>query len=760
MAQLQDFISTYGPLAEDISQETGLDSAVVLGHMAQETGFGQHISGNNLFGITPNGKLAQYPDVSSAGQAYVNLMKGRYAPATKLQSPNDQIAALTNLGYGPGAADAAANPQNAAGQGYANAIATNAAKLRNAGFGMTAKNTMTPEQMEQETNPPAPPKQAMTPEQMEHETNPLPTKTPEEMEAETNPQATPTGPVMSPEDAAAMSMGGGVPANAPPQGASVPPTIALPTQQGVESYLNQPPAPGFTRSSVLPIAVNPDIHNLSGIQFDPRGPINSLTNLLQSNSPQAVAQRGNITPEMAMTLLGGAASGGGLNPLARSVPTQAFTGPEISAAQAAATNAKRDPIVAPLSQDFKANPLAPDLAAKLAPEPPPGSVGAMGTPSSMIPALTPAEAATAEGRQFQQTAIDRQDSGQDRSIYVPNSKPTDGTMNPQISPTENALRNFDPQSFKKSDDENNAARVEYLDSRTSDPIALQNMKETRDTQATTDLAPMKADPQPVDLQPVKDIVERQLQEGGEDRGLVASTLNSVAKTLQDADGNLRTDPNRIYNGARKNITDMLARGKADPASNEATATAHLMEIKSALDDAISQSNPSFETYLNNYQKNSMPLDEADVLANVRSKVVNGQGNMMLGALNQQLANIVKARANPAVNPAKSLTPDSMDMLFNLKADLQRKAYAESMNQGVGSNTVRQTLQAAKTGTLNPLLSGAIGLATDVATAHFAGPLGLIGRRVMTAGTNKLLDRRTAKANNALNSQVDQMINPR
>lgn len=562
-------------------------------------------------------------------------------------------------------------------------------------------------------------------------------------------------PVMSPEDAASMSMGGGAPANPPPVGASVPPT--LPSQGAVESYLNQPPAPGFTRSSLLPIAVNPDIHSMAGIQFDPRGPINALTGLIQSNSPQAVAQRGNITPEMAMTLLGGAASGGGLNPLARTMPTEAFAGPQISAAQAAASQASRDPIVAPLSPDFKANPLSPDLAARL--NPPPNSVGAMGTPSSMVPALTPAEAATAEGRQFQQTAIDRQDSGQDRTVYVPDSKPTEGTMNPAASPTENALRNHDPAQFKKSDDLNNAARVQYLDNHTSDPIAIEQLTNARDAQATTDLAPMKADPQPVDLQPVKDIVARQLAEGGEDRGLVANTLNSVQKTLEDADGNLRTDPNRIYNGARKNITDMLERGKADPASNEATATAHLMEIKTALDQAISQNNPSFGTYLENYQKNSMPLDEATVLNNVRSKIVNGQGNMMLGALNNQLASIVKARAAQGANPAKSLTPDTMDMLFNLKADLQRKAYAESVNQGVGSNTVRQTLQAAKTGTLNPLIAGGLGLAADVATAHMMGPLGLIGRRVMAAGTNKLLERRTNKANQLLGNQVDQFINP-
>lgn len=75
-------------------------------------------------------------------------------------------------------------------------------------------------------------------------------------------------------------------------------------------WLDQPPTPGFTRSSILPIAVNPDIHNLGGIQWDAHGPAQAIAGLISDNSPAQVAARGNITPELAGTLLTGAMGAG------------------------------------------------------------------------------------------------------------------------------------------------------------------------------------------------------------------------------------------------------------------------------------------------------------------------------------------------------------------------------------------------------------------------------------------------------------------
>ena len=100
----RDFVATYGPLAGDIAQATGLDPSVVLGISAQETGWGKHVSGSNLFGISPTGPqgqyVAQYPDASRAGQAFADLMQTpRYAAARRLTDPDAQAAAITAAGY-------------------------------------------------------------------------------------------------------------------------------------------------------------------------------------------------------------------------------------------------------------------------------------------------------------------------------------------------------------------------------------------------------------------------------------------------------------------------------------------------------------------------------------------------------------------------------------------------------------------------------------------------------------------------------------
>ena len=103
-----DFLTTYAPLANDIATRTGLDPSVVLGVIDTETGGGQHVLGNNIFGITPPGGVARYPDVQTAAQAFINLMQTpRYRGVATL-APAAQPAGLVQSGYNT------ANPSYAA----------------------------------------------------------------------------------------------------------------------------------------------------------------------------------------------------------------------------------------------------------------------------------------------------------------------------------------------------------------------------------------------------------------------------------------------------------------------------------------------------------------------------------------------------------------------------------------------------------------------------------------------------------------------
>lgn len=97
------FLQTYGPLANDIAGHTGLHPAVVLGTIAQETGMGDHVLSNNIYGISPtrNGQqyVEQYPSVQHATQAYIDLINRRYKGVTAQPTPEGQAQALVSAGY-------------------------------------------------------------------------------------------------------------------------------------------------------------------------------------------------------------------------------------------------------------------------------------------------------------------------------------------------------------------------------------------------------------------------------------------------------------------------------------------------------------------------------------------------------------------------------------------------------------------------------------------------------------------------------------
>src|SRR4249920_3276896 len=114
-----DFLTTYTPLANDIATQTGLDPSVVLGIIDTETGGGAHVKGNNIFGISPSGPqgqyVAAYPDVQTASQAFVDLMRTpRYSRVATAADPAGQAALLVRSGY------------NTANPNYASIVASKA----------------------------------------------------------------------------------------------------------------------------------------------------------------------------------------------------------------------------------------------------------------------------------------------------------------------------------------------------------------------------------------------------------------------------------------------------------------------------------------------------------------------------------------------------------------------------------------------------------------------------------------------------------
>lgn len=121
----QNFINDYGQLAQDIANQTGLDPTLVLGQAANESDWGRRVSGNNIFGISPGGRVAAFPSIPVAGQAYVDLINRRYSGAALKSDISSQASALASMGYNPD-------------RSYGQRLTAAAASVRAAGYNPTS----------------------------------------------------------------------------------------------------------------------------------------------------------------------------------------------------------------------------------------------------------------------------------------------------------------------------------------------------------------------------------------------------------------------------------------------------------------------------------------------------------------------------------------------------------------------------------------------------------------------------------------------
>ena len=118
-----EFYSTYLPMAQGVSQRTGLDPRLVLAQAALESGWGSSVPGGNLFGIKSHGQAGGrvVPTVEYEGGQYVPqeasfrtyaspeasfqdygsfiLENPRYQPVMAAKNLEDQIAAMGASGY-------------------------------------------------------------------------------------------------------------------------------------------------------------------------------------------------------------------------------------------------------------------------------------------------------------------------------------------------------------------------------------------------------------------------------------------------------------------------------------------------------------------------------------------------------------------------------------------------------------------------------------------------------------------------------------
>jgi hypothetical protein len=379
---------------------------------------------------------------------------------------------------------------------------------------------------------------------------------------------------------------------------------------------------------------------------------------------------------------------------------------------------------APLSPEFKANPLAPNALDRVATEPQgavsatglptptqPQPVGAQVTPPNLTTAgLTPGDIAKSEQSQLLQTANDRAPTGKDTAEYVPGVQRTLGAVDfsPINARDEKVLSATDPafkENVAKREQNNNTVMKDYYHDTigAGDPKQLENLEEAATEKVKGSLAKAFDNSTPVatsDVQGVVDGLDKILSGPAGKRDAVAPVITNVRSKFFDANGNLETDPETLY-GARQNITDKLSSAGQLDAGNK-LAKSQLIDAKNMVDQMISTTSPNFPTYLKDVAEAKKPVAAMSYLQDYLTgskSLTDIRGNLQFNRVQKMLDNTVTQRASPgfttANSEAKALSPEQMQGLFNLRNELAAMNHKDYLASTKGSDTTQLLSDAAR-----------------------------------------------------------------
>lgn len=798
-ASQQDFISTYGPLAKDIAGETGLDPSTILGQIGQETGYGQHVQGNNIFGISPGGKVANYPSVQDAAQAYIQLIKSRYGNASSTHDPAAQAQIINTDGY---------NPDPAYGRKVANVA--NQLKQQGAPSGngdvdpdFAARWGMAPQAQPVAKAPkaivaPAPAAPANDDFEarwgIKQPAAPAPSAPTAAVPAQVAPQAAAAAPT------ADRYAGWDVPSApaAPAAGGN-----SLMSYQGISNALQ--PAPNTTYGSILPFARD----NATGA-IRPAMPT-SLRNLAQGAVDLGQGPTsGTVTPKaqealasvIAPALMKSPAAGTGAAIAATAGDT---TAPLSYMDRASVANARNiDDIAtqnqlqaqAPLSPEFKANPGVTGPQTVTQPGPvsanpavnplsgatPPRPANPLSSNAAAAPAPPEITAPTSESAEY--AAIPDKlppapllppltqgaaDSRADELInhfstrkgvsptppnLIPGFMPTlaQKTADPGLATLERGMQSVNPGPFQLRNEANQAVMQSFLQNLTKDPEDIATASAAR-AAATTPLRDAAFENKaPVDPSPVESMGNAILGSPEGKRDAIQSTVGDVMNRLHvnnDPTQPLETDPEMLY-GVRKHINDMLDPVAQRDKPQYQQAASQLIGLRGALDDQIEEGAPGFKNYISTFAQQSKPIDQMRYLQSLN--LTDANGNLSLPSVAKAVKTVIKQRALPGVQNSTAVSDDQLAALTQLR-DTLRAQGSSATGKALGSNTFQNLATNSRVGAVtgNPLIQLGLTAAGSVA----GGTIGAMGGAAMHMGANSV----ASNAENMVkNATMERLLN--
>jgi len=270
----------------------------------------------------------------------------------------------------------------------------------------------------------------------------------------------------------------------------------------------------------------------------------------------------------------------------------------------------------------------------------------------------------------------------------------------------------------------NAARTAALEEIAGNTGKLTLARESRDAATGAMREQVLDSAGRLPARPVLDSIDRLLSKPDNAGKMAQSALNDVRGRIAQFAPDGQIDARALY-AIRKDINDTLGGKLQGEAGNLKLASGQLVEVKRLIDDAIDQASRSVEMsssravmqaganieragmagaygsmspraswkqYLDKYSEMSIPINQMEelekVLKSASTGTVDQTGAAVLSAA--KLNNILK---NQGKELLKTLSPDQVDVLRRVAADLNASQLASNAGKAVGSNTVQNLSQA-------------------------------------------------------------------
>jgi hypothetical protein len=330
----------------------------------------------------------------------------------------------------------------------------------------------------------------------------------------------------------------------------------------------------------------------------------------------------------------------------------------------------------------------------------PAPAGAAPTPATAA-AMTPQEVAINRSQAENTKLLEQQQPGvQDLNLYVDGSHPTVAQIEQTVNASreDKTLRNLNTevsQEAREVADRNNTARQIHYGDNAGSQFDVNAATKARDDQLEADIGAAFRRKGQADAQPIVDVGQSILNGPDGKIDPVVRVVKNVTDKLYDADGNLETDPAKLW-GVRKQINFLLSKEAAIETPSNQAAARQLMQLRNAVDAAIEPAAPGFGDAISNYAAASRPIDAMELLQAREPKLYDSLNRMQYSKVQQMMREAVAARHPDApLNPWQSLSDDQMQRLWALRDDLRRSASAEDLARASGSDTVPNAIDVAK-----------------------------------------------------------------